>query len=198
MTAIKAELAFPPSTEMSEYRTQILAVQHSANELRIETESDREGAEALLRMVADGEKLITSRKEEITRPLMQALASGRDLFKPLELGFADAKKVIKSKILAYHIESHEKELALQAQIEARVAKGTMRADTAVAKLEKIQKEDSNVRTLRKVRVLDVTLVPREWMVPDMTLITKAVIQEGVTIPGVEIYEEKTIAVRRSV
>lgn len=196
MSSIKTELALPPSTEMSEYRTQILTVQKMANELRIESVDDLSKATDLLKTVSDGEKLITSRKEEITRPLMKALASGRDLFKPIELGFADAKKVIKSKMLAFQIEEEERIAKETARTEARVAKGTMKAETAAAKLEKIGTAPKmNTRTLVKVRVVDETLIPREYLVPDMTKITEAVLRQGASIPGVEKYEEKIVAVR---
>ncbi len=196
MTAIKAELALPPTTEMSEYRTQILTVQKMANELRIESVNDLTKATDLLKTVSNGEKLITSRKEEITRPLMKALASGRDLFKPIELGFADAKKVIKSKMIAFQIEEEERIAKETVKIEARVAKGTMRAETAVGKLESVGTAPKmNTRMIKKVRVVDETLIPREYLVPDMTKITEAILREGITIPGVEKYEEKIVAVR---
>lgn len=195
MTSIKTELALPPTTEMSEYRTQILAVQQSANELRIESDTDLGNADKLLSMIADGEKLITSRKEDITRPLMKALASGRDLFRPLELGFAEAKKVIKSKMLAYQVEREQQILEDQAKIEAKVAKGRMKPETAATKMEKMNAPKLNTRVLTKVRVVDETIIPREWLIPDMTRITEAVLREGVTISGVEKYEEKILAVR---
>lgn len=196
MKSTKTELALPASTEMSEYRTQILAVQKMANDLRIESSDDLVKASELLKTVSDGEKTITSRKEEITRPLMKALASGRDLFKPLELGFADAKKVIKSKMLGFQAEEEERIAKETARAEARVAKGTMRPETAAAKLEAIGTAPKmNTRTLVKVRVVDETLIPREYLVPDMTKITEAVLRQGASIPGVEKYEEKIVAVR---
>lgn len=187
----------PEPSELSEYRTQILTVQKVANELRIENDKDLETATELLKGVADGEKLIAERKEQITRPLMAALKSGRDLFKPLELGFADAKKVIKSKMLAYQAEEVLRIAHEAAKVEARVAKGTMRADTGADKLEKIGSAPKlNTRTLTKVRIVDEALIPREFLTPDMTVITNAVLRDGVTIPGVEKYEEKVVAVSR--
>ncbi len=196
MKSTKTELALPPSTEMSGYRTQILSVQKAANELRIENEKDLTAAEVLLKQVSDGEKIITGRKEEITRPLMKALASGRDLFKPLELGFADAKKVIKSKMLGYQAEEEQRIAESTAKVEARVAKGTMRADTGANKLEALGSVPKmNTRTLVKVRVVDEFLVPREYLEVNMTKVTNAVLREGAVIPGIEKYEERVVAVR---
>ena len=127
---------------------------------------------------------------------MKSLASVRDLFKPLESDLADAEKIVKSKLLAYQIEQEEAISKEQAKIEARVAKGTMRADTAAGKLETIGEvkkvKGVQARTLLKWRVTDITLVPREYLVPDESKIWSE-LKQGVSIPGTETYEEKSLA-----
>lgn len=187
-----------PTKELAEYRSQILAVQRTANEWEIKEAKDFENGADMLHQVKEIETIITTRKEDITRPLMQALASARDLFKPLELGYADAKKVIKAKMLAYQIEEEERIKKEEERIAKRVDKGTMRADTAAGKLEALGTAPTSVagkvstRTMTKVRIIDETVIPREYLVPDMVKITEAVLRQKVEIPGVEKYEEKVL------
>lgn len=183
--------------ELAEIKSQVSIVQQQANSLSVNNQQEADEATALLKNVKQAEKFLTEKKEEITKPLMKSLSAVRDLFKPLELNIADATKTIKAKILAWTIEEQDKKDKEQARIAARVEKGTMRADTAAAKLENISKDapKSNVRTLKKVRIVDETAIPREWLVPNMIAITQAVLKDNITIPGVEIYEEKSITAR---
>lgn len=190
--------------EIDIVKREVITVQKAANDFQITSDTDLAMSADILKQITEGEKLMTSRKEEITRPLMTSLSSVRDLFKPLELGFADAKKTIKSKILAYQIEQDEKAEKERAKIAAKVEKGTMRAGTAAGKMESIVDSAKSVegasgklsvRILQKVRVVDEYAIPREYLVVDMTKITEAVLKQGITIPGVERYEEKSIASR---
>jgi hypothetical protein len=161
-------------------------------------------ASDLLDAVNRVEKAIIERKEGITRPLMTALASARDLFKPLELGHTEAKKTIKAKMLDYTVAEEERIEKEKARVVARVEKGTMKVETGVSKLETIgtlaksfdgDSSKTTIRKVTKVRIMDETLIPREYLVPDMTKITEAVLKQKITVPGVDTYEEKSIASR---
>ncbi|MES2006884.1 MAG: siphovirus Gp157 family protein [Patescibacteria group bacterium] len=186
------ELVLPDSTELSVHRTQTLGIQKAASSYEVGTDGIEVGEE-MLRAIRDVEDSITTRKTEITRPLMQALASARDLFKPFELGLADAKKTVKAKILAYSIEQDEKARIEAEKVEKRVEKGTLKAETAAGKLEKIEegKVKTNTRTLRKLSIVDETAIPREYMVVDREAVTKALFA-GVDVPGAVLVEEKIL------
>lgn len=186
----------PTSKEIAEVKGKVLAVQEAAYKYVIKDSKDLTLGENMLRTIKDIETGITARKEEITRPLMKALASARDLFKPLETGHAEAKKVIKEKMLAYQIEEEQRIAEAQAKIEARVEKGSMRPDTAAGKLETIQEGKSklNTRILRKLEIVDESLLPREFLVPDRDAITKALFA-GTVVPGAQLKEEKVIVTK---
>lgn len=190
--------------EMNEIKSQVMLVQQSANELIVENQDHLTQATDILHNVKQVKKFVTEKKEEITKPLMKSLANVRDLFKPLELGYAEAEKVIKAKMLAFQIEEDARIEKEKARLAARVEKGTMKAETAVNKLETIGEAPtkvtgeigkSSIRTIKKVRIVDETLIPREYLVPNMTSITEAVLRVGAIIPGVEVYEEKSIVSR---
>lgn len=183
--------------ELTEVKQQVSNVQLAANSLSVTNQEESDKATALLKQVKEAEKFMTAKKEEITRPLMSSLAKIRDLFKPIEGNLADATKTIKAKILAWTIEEQDKKEKEAARISARVEKGTMKAETAANKLETISKDapKSNLRIIKKVRVVDEMAIPREYLVPNMTMITEAVLRQGASIPGVEVYEEKSIVAR---
>lgn len=184
------------SQELAEIKSQVSGVQMAANALNVSNQAEMDLATKLLHDVKQAEKIVTAKKEEITRPLMKSLSNVRDLFKPIELNIADAIKTIKAKMLAWQIEEEEKVEKEKTRIAARVEKGTMRADTAAGKLEAVgDGPKSNVRTLKKVRVVDETIIPREYLTPNLTLITEDILRKGVTIAGCEIYEEKQIVAK---
>lgn len=200
---MKKELAvIPPEKELKEYKSQVLFVQKAAQALKIESSEDMEKGTDILNSVKQIKRSVTERKEQITRPLMMALASARDLFKPLETGYAEAEKTIKAKMLDYSIAEEERIAKEKLRIEKRVDKGTMKIETALSKIEEIGDNKSSyagstgkisIRVVRKVRIVDESLIPREWLEPSLTRITEAVLRQGLTIPGVEMFEEKLIA-----
>jgi hypothetical protein len=187
-------LVLPDSKELSEQRSQVLTIQKAANEYVIV--GDVVLGEQMLRDIKAIETSLLARKEEITRPLMKSLASIRDLFRPFETGLADAKKTIKEKILAYQIESEEKARIAAEKVAKRVEKGTMRSDTAAGKLATIEdsKVKTNTRTVRKLSIVDETLIPREYLTVNREKITGALFA-GVVVPGAELVEEKILVIK---
>lgn len=197
----KEVAVIPPEKEIKEYKSQVLFVQKAANDLEIKSPEDMAKGSDLLDAVKKVETSIIERKEMITRPLMTALASARDLFKPLEIGHAEAKKTIKGKMLEYTLEEEERINKEKARVGARLEKGTMRQDTAIKKMEDIgdsktsfegSSGKTSIRTVTKLRVVDESLIPREYLMVDMTKITEAVLRQKLTVAGVETYEEKSI------
>jgi IS30 family transposase len=187
--------------EIVEAKKQVTFVQQKANELVIETEADMAKGSDLLDAVKKVEKMIIEKKETITRPLMSALANARDLFRPLENAHAEAKKTIKAKMLAFTEKEEARIEAEKARIIARAEKGTYRVDTAVKKLEETGEAarsfsgstgKTSIRQVTKVRIVDESLIPREYLVPDMPAITEAVLRKKIAVPGVETYQEKSI------
>lgn len=155
-------------------------------------------ADNLLKDIMRNEKKVSEVREKHTRPAMDTLSFIRDLFKPAELSIAEAKKVIKAKMLAYTLAEEEKKEKEKAKLAARVEKGTMKAETAANKMEAIEADKempevkSSIKILVKVRVSNLSIVPREYLIADLTKITKAVLNDNIEIPGVEKYEEKSI------
>ena len=190
--------------EINVYKKEVADIKTQASALVIHSQEDMDKSADLLLRIKKANKMITARKEEMTRPLMTSLSSIRDFFKPLELGFADAEKQVKAVQLAYVVEEDARVEKEKARIAARVEKGTMRADTAVGKLDDLGDAPKSgtgelgrvsTRTVRKVRIVDEFSIPREYLVPDLAKITKAILQENAVVAGVEVYEEKQMVAR---
>ena len=146
-------------------------------------------------------KMIKDRKEAITRPMMEALNSARDLFKPIEANLAEAERIVKGKMVTYQTEVEKKAEEERLRLAKRVEKGTMKPETAVRKMEEIQDAPKSTqgktaamafRNVKKYRVTDESKLPREYLMPNMPAITEA-LKAGKAVSGAEVYEEKVVA-----
>ena len=183
-----------PTKEVEEEARSIAPISEHALSLTIESPEQVKEGEELLTKIKEAKKQLTARKEAITRPAMAALASIRDLFKGPETVLAEAEKIVKGKMLEYNALEEERIETEKAKAASALAAGTIKEGTAVAKtLAAGVATKMKTRTLTKVRVTDESLLPREYLVPDLKLITKAIIDEGKEVPGAESYKEKVLA-----
>lgn len=173
----------------------------AANEMVIASEEDMVKATDVLSKIKSVAKLVKSRKEAITKPLNEALASARDLFRPIEDDATAAERVIKGKMLDWQNAEEKRKRIEEDRIANRVEKGTMKPQTALKKLGEIapvatttKGKVGEVKTMlvKKYRITDEAKIPREYLVPDMAKIKEA-LKAGTVVPGAEAYEEKVIA-----
>ena len=186
----------PAEKEMVVYRAQVSAVMGVANTFTVTNQTDMDLGATILTKIKEAETTITSRKELMTRPIMAGLASIRALFKPFEIDLAAAKKEVKEKMLAFQLEQDAIVAEEEARITSQVGKGRMKAETAVGKLATLEgsKVKSNTRTLRKLSIVDESLIPREYLTVNRELVTKALF-EGIEVPGALLVEEKILVAR---
>lgn len=189
--------------EVSLVKQQATKALNAATELTIASQEDMVKATDLLSKIKTVGKMIKERKEQITKPLNEALSSARDLFRPIEDDTSSAEKVIKTKMLTWQNAEEARARKEEERIAARVEKGTMRADTAAEKMQNIVAAPTAVQgkvgavktmTIKKYRVTDETKLPREFLMPNMPAITEA-LKAGTVVPGAEMYEEKVISAR---
>lgn len=189
--------------ELDVVQDQTSKAMQMATELIIDSDAKMFEATDLLKKIKVVGKMITEKKELITKPLNQALKEARDMFRPIEESCAESESLVKRKMIAYQNEQERIRKAELAKIEKKVETGTMKVETAIKKIETVQEVQKSVqgefgaastRIIKKVRITDENLIPREYLVPDMKKI-ETVAKAGVEIPGVEVYEEKSIAIR---
>lgn len=189
--------------ELDVVQDQTSKAMQMATELIIDSDAKMFEATDLLKKIKVVGKMITDKKELITKPLNQALKEARDMFRPIEESCAESESLVKRKMITYQNEQERIRKAELAKIEKKVETGTMKVETAIKKIETVQEVQKSVqgtfgaastRIIKKVRITDENLIPREYLVPDMKKIEQ-VAKAGVVIPGVEVYEEKSIAIR---
>lgn len=190
-------------------KRQVTTAVNRANDISIETADDLAAATDVLSAVKAAGKVVKARKEEITKPLNEALKSARAMFKPLEDDLSTGERIIKDKMLDYENEIERKRQEEAAKLEQRVEKGTMRVDTAMRKMDDLETVGSQVkgakgsvqfRTVRTVKIVDPTKIPLQYLMDEKVLaaLTTAVrndVLNGVKVDGVEIVEEKQVAAR---
>jgi hypothetical protein len=190
-------------------KRQVTTISNQAGDLFIDSNESLAQATDILSKIKAASKDVKNRKEEITKPLNDALKSARSLFKPIEDDLATAERTIKGKMLDYSNEVERKAAEQAAKLEKRVEKGTMRVDTAMRKMDDIETVGSSVqgengsiqfRTVRNIKIVDPTKIPLKYMMNEKVLaaISAAVrtdVLNGTKVDGVEIVEEKQIAAK---
>ena len=189
--------------ELVPLKAQVTKFETQASAVTITNDEEYKGTVDLVSRLKETGSKIKNIKESITQPLNEALNNARALFKPIEMQFANAEAIVKTKLLDYKRRIDAEAREAEAKIAARVEKGTMRLDTAEKKLDSIERVDTTtrgkigevqVRKVRKVRIVDAAALPREYLIPDEVLIRKDALG-GKQIAGVEVWEDEVIAAR---
>ena len=182
-------------------KAQVTKMLSVIEELEIADEDGLKTATAMLGKIKAVGRIVREKKEEITKPMNEALRKARDLFRPLEDACDGAERVVKARMLDYANRVEAERRAQAEKLEARVDKGTMKQETAIRKVAEMPVVASQVsggtakaqfRTVRGVRVTDPGMLPRKYLVPDMVVIRRDALA-GEEIPGVEVVEEKVVA-----
>lgn len=118
---------------------------------------------------------ITGQKEELTKPLNAVLKAIRERYKPVETAHANAIRIIKGKLIAYHNAKQAAADKEAAQIAARAAKGTIKPETAVRKMDEIAPVEKNVKT--EAGALQYKKVPVATITKEVTALTDKEIVE---------------------
>lgn len=174
--------------EVVEVEKQVSPLQSAVAELTIKSTQDFEISVELGAQIKKAQKFVTGKKEAITKPINESLKHIRDMFRPFENALDSAESLLKSKMLDFKREEEKKRLAL----EARVDRGTMKTETATAKVQEMTEKTVRTETGAKATetfrieyvVVDAMQIPREFLVPDMQAIKQS-FKEGKPVAGVE-------------
>ena len=155
--------------------------------LSFETPAERELASEILGQIKTQAKKLKTREEEITKPIRTGLDSIRALFKPVHSAYAAAEAHIKDGCRAA-VKAEEE----QAQAAIVAAGGDASALARIAPPS--MPVGMSVRRLPRVRIVDIGVVPRRFLVVDEAAVLRAV-KEKEIVPGVEIWYEESVAKR---
>jgi hypothetical protein len=159
----------------------------------IKTQEDFEMAGEQLKMLKGIVAKAKELENEMTAGIKQSLKKIQEHFKPFSRKTGDLELNIKL-MMSNYLEAAKKKLAT---IDSNFEKGSMKISTYAKKVAEVAPTSSRAgATIRKVWtavITDENKIPREYLVPDMTAITKAC-KDGEVIPGVEWKQVDQIAI----
>jgi hypothetical protein len=175
-------------------------VLNELKDLPVRTNEEITMASELLVDVKGRYKRLEERLHEITKPLNAALKSARDLFRPAMNAYEEAEQVLKQKIGAAHAAIAESNRRAMLEAQARLAQGDAHAAAlaATAIVERPRVEGVRVQEVLTYRVVDVTLVPRDFLVVDDKKVRAHIAKfgEGAVIPGIVVEKAQQVVAAR--
>ena len=150
------------------------------------------------KQIKEASKKLEAQKKSITDPLNAALKNTRALFAPFEKRLEVVDKWLSEEMLIWEARKAAAARKVQAELEQKVAEGKMtiaqasiKAERAVGKVEAVP-----VREITKLRIVDASKLPREYLIPDEGKIFAA-LKGGQLVVGAELYKEKIVVNQRS-
>jgi len=147
-------------------------------------------------------KAIKEKKDKFVAPAKAIVEEAKATFDPLIKECDNAEIILKERAQKYMLAKEEKDRLERDKIAARVEKGTMKAETAVAKMEAMPEVQNTVRTdtgaglrmaKRKVaKITDASIIPDEFWIVDEVRVRREALERDKygkdPIPGVVIEE----------
>ena len=155
-------------------------------------------------------KALDKARTDLKKPILEKGRKIDDTFKPLASALGEAERRLKQRIGDWHTAERKRVAEEEAERKRIEEETTKTAESgmpdpldlvAPAPQAPPPKTASNdlgsvtVTMVKKFRIVDESLVPREYMVVNDKLIRSAVQAGRTAIAGVEIYEEEQVAVR---
>ena len=143
-------------------------------------------------------KQLEEDKQKITKPTNDALKEIRARYKPLENKLEDIILNIRKSMTSYQTEQMRLQKIEEEKIANRVAKGTLKVETGIRKLEELPQTADKIatqsgkisfKTVKKFEVIDITLIPHKYLIVNETAIRDAM-KAGIELPGVKYFEEQ--------
>lgn len=173
-------------------------VSKKVTDLVIKDAESMANATELLSQINQYADSLEEKKQEVVKPLNEALKKFRSMFKPLEEKCETAITSIRFKMTVYQTAQIAKEKEKEAKLVAKMESGEIDMDKAVNKLSKIARVEKTVSTdsgsVQFVETLcfevtDIKDLPIQYHLADEVAIRKD-LKEGRDIPGVRKWTEQ--------
>jgi len=161
--------------------------------IRVTSQETLEEALETRKLIKEVSKIVDTKKKAMTDPIRQGLEEIRGFFKPYEERIKTVDTWLSGQILTW-TEKKEAEARAKAKAEEdkiKEGKTTMeKAGKAIARAEEKVKAVP-IREITKLRIIDESKLPREYLMPDEDKIFAA-LKEGKKVEGAELYKEKIL------
>jgi hypothetical protein len=182
------------SVDIAPYDIQAQTLVDNLRQTEITSDDEFAAAGELVKVVKRRSQELQAVKDGITKPMRESLSATQALFKPVESRYEEAERLLKEKISTYlKRRQEENRAALQA---AAAANDITTAIDLASKAAPVQ-EGISTRVTFDAEIVDESLIPREYLVPDFTKI-RAVVRASkgtAVIPGVRAVERTSVAVK---
>lgn len=143
-------------------------------------------------------KALTTDKKLITDPIKASLKEIESRYAPAETNLKQIIDVLRTKQSTYQTATLKAQKEDEDKIASRIGTGSgkLKLETAIAKIEDLGTITTKIttnsgklsfRTDKKLKIIDLTKIPREYLVPNESLILTD-LKLGKQIPGCEIEE----------
>lgn len=191
----------PTGTDVAVIAKKIFPLVEKANSLKIS--SDKTMAESVtllsqMNKIIDGIKV---EKKTIIDPAKEIIDRENARWRPIEDQYKPAIAAIRQAQSDYQTQKTREAQEAAAKIAARVGdgKGKLKAETAVAMIDEIDRPENNIstdagsvrfRTDKKLKIMDETMIPRKYLLPDEKKILED-LKKGIDVKGCIIEEIQT-------
>lgn len=193
------------SKELAPIKSRQTKMEKVVNDLSITSDAELAYATKALSGIKDFLKQVATKEKEITGPLTEALKNTRALFLPFKVSAKSAEANVKEKMIVYNRELEEARMIEEEKLAKKVESGSLKEETAATKLEKIPEKKVHVageggkgavtfKKVKKFKVVDITKIPYDFLLPDEVKIRKAMYAD-IPISGVEYFEEDQVSAR---
>ena len=165
----------------------------SQSRFKVTSEEKLQMAVVARKQIKEASKNLETQKKSITDPLNAALKNTRTLFAPFEERLQVVDKWLGGQMLDWMEKKDAEARAKAVEVEKKVAEGQITFAKASAAVEKAtaKVEAIPVRELTRLRIVDASKLPREYLVPDEGKIFAA-LKGGQKVEGAELYKEKIV------
>lgn len=181
--------------------TQELSLITKAATLVVDSQESMIQAATLTGKLKDVKKATVAEEAELSDKLAKLeLTKEYEARRAFRLKVEKAIKFVSDQVNKYQTLEARRASEEAAKLAARVERGTMKLDTAVRKMDEIEKPleefktaDGSVsfKTIPKLDITDAMLIPRKYLVVDEVAVFAA-LKAGETIPGAQIIQVKSL------
>lgn len=180
-------------TQIIKIEKEVKPLLSKVESLKIKDESTLADATELLSQANTLFDTVSEQKKEETDPYEIPLKEIKKRYEPTEKALKNVIASIRSEMARYQTEVVQLRKAQELAIAGRVGpgRGKLRVETAITKLEQLEKPTTNVETnsgslsfreKAQLKICDKELIPKEYLMPDEDKILSA-LKAGKTVPG---------------
>lgn len=181
--------------------TQELTLITKASTLVVDSQESMIQAATLTGKLKDVKKATVAQEAELSDKLAKLdLTKEYEAKRVFRLKVEKAIKFVSDQVNKYQTLEARKTADAEAKLAARVEKGTMKLDTAVRKMDELDKPIESLKTadgtisfktIPKLDITDAGLIPRKYLVVDEVAVFAA-LKAGESIPGAQIIQVKSL------